>query len=292
MNLHEVRQRPLTLDELRNIAPSAFATGKHESRSQRYTYFPTHEVIRAMIANGFEPYSAAQSRSRIEGKSAFTKHMIRFRSMMMNHSSLIVGDVIPEVVLINAHDGTSTWQLSAGFHRVKCLNGLMVSEGMQDSIRVQHKGDVVGQVIDASLQIIHNTGRAAAAIEEWNQIELSQREQLAFAQVAHQLRFAEPDGTVTTPVTPQQLLTVRRRDDANASLWITMNRVQENVIKGGLTAQAVRRPGERQGRMVTTRRVNGIDQDSRLNRALWSLTEKMAEIKKGDAAPELAVSAA
>ena len=32
-------------------------------------------------------------------------------------------------------------------------------------------------------------------------------------------------------------------------------------------------------RNVTTRQVNGIDQDVRLNRALWMLAEKIAELK-------------
>jgi hypothetical protein len=32
-------------------------------------------------------------------------------------------------------------------------------------------------------------------------------------------------------------------------------------------------------RRVTTREVRGIDQDVRLNRALWQLAERMAELK-------------
>jgi hypothetical protein len=55
-----------------------------------------------------------------------------------------------------------------------------------------------------------------------------------------------------------------------------MNVVQENVIKGGLSA--MRRDG-RETRRVTTREVRGIDQDVKLNRALWQLAERMAELK-------------
>lgn len=35
---------PLTDEQLFRVAPSIFATGKHESRSDRYTYIPTIEV--------------------------------------------------------------------------------------------------------------------------------------------------------------------------------------------------------------------------------------------------------
>jgi hypothetical protein len=38
-------------------------------------------------------------------------------------------------------------------------------------------------------------------------------------------------------------------------------------------------------RRVSTRRINGIDQDVRLNRALWQLAGKMAELK--GAGPEI-----
>jgi translation initiation factor 1 (eIF-1/SUI1) len=69
-------------------------------------------------------------------------------------------------------------------------------------------------------------------------------------------------------------------------MWTTLNVVQENVIKGGLQGVAITTDerGRRQRRNVTTRQVNGIDQDVKLNRALWTLAEKMAELKSAAAA--------
>jgi hypothetical protein len=106
-------QTPLTIDQIAQYAPSAMATKAHVSRSDRYTYIPTVNVIEGMIKAGFQPFSASQSRSRIEGKAEFTKHMIRFRHMDLVNP-LIVGDIIPEVVLVNSHDGTSAYKLIAG----------------------------------------------------------------------------------------------------------------------------------------------------------------------------------
>ena len=37
--------------------------------------------------------------------------------------------------------------------------------------------------------------------------------------------------------------------------------------------------GRKTARRVTTREVKGIDQDVKLNRALWMLAERMAELK-------------
>ena len=63
---------------MRPAAPSIFAAGKHESRSARYTYIPTIEALRGLQTEGFQPFMVAQGKSRIEGKSEFTKHMIGF----------------------------------------------------------------------------------------------------------------------------------------------------------------------------------------------------------------------
>jgi hypothetical protein len=50
-----------------------------------------------------------------------------------------VGDSLVEVVLVNSHDGTSSYKLMAGIFRLVCWNGMVVSESMQDSIAVRHK---------------------------------------------------------------------------------------------------------------------------------------------------------
>jgi Domain of unknown function (DUF932) len=66
---------PLTEDQMRGAAPSVFAEGKHASRSERYTYIPTIEVLRGLRKEGFEPFMVSQCASRIEGKASYTKHM-------------------------------------------------------------------------------------------------------------------------------------------------------------------------------------------------------------------------
>lgn len=58
----------------------------------------------------------------------------------------------------------------------------------------------------------------------------------------------------------------------------TFNVIQENTVKGGLHGVSVNaETGQR--RRQTTRAVTGIDQDVRLNKALWLLGERMAQLK-------------
>jgi len=269
---------PLSDDQLRGLAPSAFAVGKHESRSERYTYIPTSAVIDGLRANGFAPTFAKQGRSRIAGKEDFTKHLLRFRYQGQEGAARKGGDVFPEVVLINSHDGTSAYQLMAGTFRMVCLNGMVVSDGDLSTIKVPHKGDVVGQVIDGSYTVLKESIRALDQVDAWAGVSLSGSERFALAEAVHVLRFGEAEGgEPATPVKPQQLLAARRDADTALDLWTTTNVLQENAIRGGLTA--VGRDANNRLRRVTTRPVNGIDQDVRLNRALWLLVERMAALK-------------
>jgi hypothetical protein len=203
--------------------------------------------------------------------------MIRFRHADSS-AALQVGDVIPEVVLINSHDGTSAYKLIAGMFRLACSNGLMVSEGEIESVTVMHKGNILDNVIEGSYRLVKDSEQAMTTVQEWGQLQLSAGEQGALAEAAHTLRFADAEGKVTTPITAAQLLRPRRNEDTGNDLWKTFNRVQENVIKGGLHG-VQRDPSGRRLRAVSTRQVKGIDQDVKLNRAMWQLAERMAELK-------------
>jgi hypothetical protein len=276
----------LTLDTLRQVVPSAFATQAHDSRSSHYAYIPTSDIIEAMMREGFQPFQAKQGGSRIAGKADFTKHLIRFRHPDMTATT--EGGNLPEVILINSHDGTSAYKLMAGIFRMVCSNGLIVAESTVGSLSVPHKGDIVNRVIEGSFEIVGQSRTALSTVNAWTGLTLSSGEASAFAEAAHTLRFAETSKDeetgivrtiVDTPITAAMLLAPRRSEDQRNDLYTVMNRVQENAMRGGLTARAPRRINERRGRMVTTREVRGIDQDVKLNRALWTLAERMAELK-------------
>lgn len=260
----------LTDDQLRNAAPSIFAEGAHESRSDKFTYIPTSEVLRELRKEGFQPYEVRQGGSRDIEKRNFTKHMIRLR----RDGDRQVGDSMREIVLLNAHDGTSSYQLMSGLFRLVCSNGLVIADGDMQTLRIPHKGDIAHQVIEGAYQIIEDGDAIDEKIQEFKQIQLSPPEQEIFAKAAAALRFEEGKN----PVTPDQLNRARRSDDTGASIWNTFNRVQENLVKGGLYYTQ----RDANGRRVASRRtrpVNSIDGDTKLNQALWTLASEMQALK-------------
>ena len=268
--------RALSEDELRRVAPSIFAVTAHESRSERFQPIPTIEVLRGLMNEGFMPVGAKQSGTRDETKADFTKHLIRLRRLD-DDKRYSVGDTVCEILLKNANDGTSAYDLMAGLFRIRCLNSLVAQTGTLATAKVRHSGDVGGKVIEGTYTVLEEARKALAAPADWSGLALDRDERHAFAEAAHVLRFADADGAVETPIKPEQLLTPRRAGDLGQDLWTTFNVAQENVIRGGLRAWG--RDANNRPRRVSTRAVNGIDQDVKLNKALWTLTQKMAELK-------------
>lgn len=271
--------RALTETELRQIAPSVFATTAHESRSDRFAPIPTIEVIRGLAREGFEVVGAKQAVTRVAGKADFTKHLLRIRKIDSD-ATYSVGDTVAEMLLKNANDGTSVYDLFAGLFRIACLNSLVANIGSIDSVKVRHTGrNIVDNVIEGTFRVVENAKLALAAPAQWSQVKMDRDESLAMAEAARVIRFGDEQGNVDSPVQANQLLIARRPGDVDrTNLWTNFNVIQENVIRGGLTGTRVNAETGRRRRM-STRAIQGIDQDVKLNRALWTLASKMAELK-------------
>lgn len=266
---------PLSLEQIRNVTPSVFAEQKHSSRSARYSYIPTSEILLNLQREGFEPFAAFQGGSRDDEKKGFTKHLIRLRYMGEQALAHPTDHTVSEIVLMNSHDGTSSYRMMGGQFRMVCSNGLIIADGTMQEIRVKHTGDVSREVIEGCITILENAPRAAESIQEMREISLSEPEQAIFSRAALLLRYDDP---ALAPIAPEKLLTPNRREDTAPDLWSTLNRVQENVIRGGISYVQRDDNGRRVARR-TTRPINGIDQNTAVNRALWQLAEEMKALK-------------
>ena len=257
---------PLSDDQIRAVAPSIFAVDKHESRSLRYTYIPTGDVLGALRKESFQPFMVCQTRVRNEGKREFTKHMLRLR-----HVRQINDAEANEIILLNSHDGTSSYQMLAGMFRFAYSNGLVCGETLTD-VRVQHKGQIVDRMIEGAYEVLDGFDLVRERRDDMRAVTLAPAEAGIFARAALALKY-EPDPVRPAPITESQLLAARRVDDTRPGLWTTFNRVQENLIHGGLPARSAN------GRRQRTRPVQGIDQNVKVNRALWILAEEMKRLK-------------
>lgn len=256
--------RPLTAldnETLFRRAPSIFATEPWSEVSDKYAFVSTSDIVNRLRSEGLVPVSARQSVTRIPGKKGFAKHEVRF----VDASTLAtrqVGDVFPQVLLTNSHDRGSAFAVDAGLYRLVCANGMAVPDSIASSQKVRHTGNV-GDVIEGVYRVVDESKALPQLVEEYSSILVPREAQLALASAALELRES------SLPLEPHQLLAVRRYDDRKDDLWTVTNRIQENLVKGGLRSRTST------GRRTSTRAVSDIAQDLKLNKALFVLAEQL-----------------
>lgn len=259
----------LTDEDIMHRAPSVFADEAHGSRSEKYSYIPTRDMLAGLRRADLVPVEVRQGGSRDAEKRGFTKHMIRMR-----HRGAVAarGGLFPEVIALNSHDGTSSYVMTAGLFRMVCTNGLMVGETVGE-VRIPHRGDVLDRVIEGAYRVLSDLPRAIDGAERMGAVTLTRPEQEVLARSAALLRW---DGTDEQP-TASALLARRRADDSGADLWSTFNVLQENIIRGGVGYIHTDANQRRHAR--SSRPVRAIDGDRAINRALWTLAEGMRDLK-------------
>jgi hypothetical protein len=257
----------LSYAEIQARCPAVLQDEKHNSRSEKYGYVSTLEVLEGLKHEGLVPTFAMQSRCKLAEKTDYTKHLLRLRR---------VGDIgssasdIPELVLINSHDGTSSYQMMSGIFRMICSNGLICGD-VDQNVRIPHVGkNVMDAVITASYEAIDDSIVNMSIISEMKHTLLKPDERLLLAEFGMKARYGDDE---ELPYKPEKLLDVRRWDDRRNDLYTTYNVVQENLIKGGVHSRNAN------NKRTTSREIKSIDNNVKVNKLMWMFAEKMLEMK-------------
>jgi hypothetical protein len=255
---------PLSIDELRQRTPAVFAESASARTRASYRFIDTASVLEALLRAGFRPSAAQQTRCRAGSDPVHARHMIRLRPLREQVTML---DCIPEICLINAHDGTSAYQLLAGLYRPLCANGLLCRLGDFAVVRIPHRSSVVADVVAGAVEICAQFGQLRSRVQAMAERLLSPAEQLLLAHTAYRLRWTRNDAL--PPFSPARLLEPRRAADNYPTLWHTFNRCQEAVLAGGVHYHSASK------RLVATRRIRNIREEVRINTALWQAAEQL-----------------
>lgn len=257
----------LETEDFNHFCPSFYATEPKHGVSDKYAFLNTREISLQLWDEGWMPVYAREARSIDPTNRGFTRHVIRWA-----HSDFAINGERIELVGVNSHNRAASFRFMAGIFRLVCSNGMITKTADFGSFSIRHIGDIQAQVTEAIKQVSGVAGSIAHKMDEFRAIDLTPNEQGIYAVAAHKYLYKDPE---MAPIKPSQLLLTRRQADEKTDLWTTFNRVQENVMKGGLRGRNVKTL-----RRVKTRRIQSIEKDVKLNQALWSLTEHMAELKQ------------
>ena len=248
---------------LRTYAPAAFATEPEDGQvSSRYSFLPTTDILEILQDEGWTAWKASQVSPR-KWSRGHAKHLIRLRHEDLDMNSFGVGDSFPEMLLMNAHNGTGAYDLMGGIFRMVCSNGMVISESDFGKIHIRHIGFEPQQVVNASRELIVNASKVSDKINSWQNTELSERSRLDFFTDAAKIRFENPDEGVVLDISKS-----RREADKGLDLWSTFNVAQENLIRGGFVNGST-------GRNV--RPITSIQKDVKFNSQLWDLASTYSE---------------
>ncbi len=153
-----------------------------------------------------------------------------------------------------------------------------MSDGSFTAIRFRHSGLLGSEVVEASVRVVEFMPKVGELVHHFRERILNARESFEFAYHALALRYGSVD---IAPVEPQTLLKARRSEDEGADLWHVMNRVGENLERGGVRDWH----RDQHRRLRSVRPLRGIDSKVGLSKGLWGLAERQVSGESLDLPP-------
>lgn len=261
----------MTQEELSAIAPSVFAQSPVAEVSDKYTFIPTTRLLEDCASLGWYVDTAKQRNSRVHKNH--TKHILHFRSPEFP----TINGISREIVVINAHDRTSSFIFMIGLHISTCLNGLIVADKIFESLRIRH---IYYKFEDVEALVKTMAGHMPEVLNWIDRLQhtyMTEAQQLEFAIKAVATRFKEyvddegnvDSATILKAIDIPALLVPTRKADEGNNIWVVYNRVQEKLMKGGFT-----RVSSVDEKVRRTRGITDIKLDVDMNKALWQLASE------------------
>jgi len=251
----------LTLEQIQHRAPAAFSTTKSDRLTDRYVSLNTSDVLPIMADYGYLRKASADHAA----------HMLAFSKTT---DIVEAGDIRPEIILYNSHDGTGSVKLFAGVFRFICSNGIVAGDGFQS--RIYHSKALTGFE-----EMLRNTVATLpdlmGRIDRMRGVSLSTGDvhDMAIAGVA--TRWADytgqTRGAYAVAQTVKDVMNVRRNGDEGYDAWTVFNRIQEGVIRGNAMIRSIT-DTHPEGVMRKARPVNSIKEHQRINTELWNIADE------------------
>jgi len=245
----------LTDEYIREKSPAIFSNIPSQNVSDKYSFVSTKNVIELLKKENWHVVNVKQKGtiSKYRDKLNYQKHVVRFRHIKDLEKNITNNDYIKEIVMTNSHDRTSCFVFHMGIFRQVCSNGLVVADTNLAKIKITHKGFEEKEIEIIIKKVMKNFEFIPEQIKAMKGKLLNNNQKLMLAKKALQLRWKEK-----CPIAPENLLRVRRKEDEERNLWITMNIIQENIMKGGYFGRKIRA-------------IKNIDREIYINKKLWEI---------------------
>lgn len=241
-------------------------TEKHVSRSDKYKFISTMEVIKVAESHGWVIVKTGASNTRKKEYRGYQKHMV-----VMEHPNYKNGNRSIQLCIRNSHNGTSGLQLFIGCMVMVCLNQLFAKDlmGKGNAISIRHSENGY----KAMVEFISNFGtlvnRFAENINRFEEKVLTPEQVRVFAEKCIALRYDEKqynEGTIS------ESLNVLHEEQRENNLWNVLNRVQEALVRGHVSIVS------KKGKLRRTRKIKSDDVLVELNSKILKLADEFVNV--------------
>jgi hypothetical protein len=240
------------------------------NNSNQYQFTSSDEIGKALQDQGFVLDGVSYAKPTKEENKGFQKHI-----MLFSRPDLIVdGGNKLQLLVTNSHDGKSALKLNAGVYRAVCANGLVAGNDMY-STRVLHKGQDFQNKLRESLEyIMSQMNNLKGEVEAMQSIMLTKEQAYDYAMSMAEYRLKDVD---LAGINVESIVKLHRQSDTENDLYTFFNRVQENIIRGGIgyvkNVEILDADGKVAGikkKACKTREVKAISKSMDLNKTLWN----------------------
>jgi hypothetical protein len=254
--------KKLNITDLQKEIPSAFQPRPSRHLSNEYIYIDTLQAVKELQAQGWYATEAGEKK-KTSSSSNTQWHYIRFRNDAYNKTFQEVGDSIPEIVLVNSHNGQRAFRLHAGIFRLVCSNGMIVADQEFAKTKQVHRGGKAKTIQEMIKTTVVAISQTVKKIKKLQDIELDKTTQRQLAKEALDIRFKNH---IYTP-NIDSALKARRKEDEGNSAWLVLNRLQEAIIRGGFELR-------QKHNVKTARPLTSAPKQVTYNKNLWELFEE------------------
>lgn len=259
-----------TLNELNPV----LATKAHQAVSTKYAFASTEGLLSVFANAGWHPVTQSALAVRKPDRKGFQKHMVILENdaypvmpgLEEDHASR------PQLLVVNSHDKASAVRIMWGMIRFACLNGIVAGDALSE-VRLTHNAKLPERLPAALEQILAAFPTMVEQAQKLSQATLSAGAVQKLIKTAYDARL---EGAEKVLSVDYSLPCLRRYEDQGQDAFTIFNRVQETVIRGGISYVYARKSKDSAGNVIETpahgqtRAIKAIDQSVKLNQLVYS----------------------
>jgi hypothetical protein len=132
----------LSLEQIREKAPMAFATEAAPTTSSKYSFLPSSRIIEDMERLGWYvgEAKAMKAGSKNPLRATHGKHILQFFNPEIKVNNEHGVEAYPQIIVTNDSAGWGKLKIDAGLFRMVCSNGMVIKSQDMGQIHLRHMG--------------------------------------------------------------------------------------------------------------------------------------------------------